>query len=161
MGYKCNKIYIGPAIKIKPKTRTVSENILSCSNSRCDNSFVALSTNFCAVCGMPVLACDVKREYTVSFHQFTQEEEYKKYAEDLFNPTHDNDGIWIPNRMTAQMSAFYGEIDERTITVSERFPENMESQLTIFSGIYDQMLTDMLAFGLEFETVYIIKTFGW
>ena len=163
MGYHCDNIYIGPAIRIKPQKKLMSVAIDSCSDDSCEKSRIPVQTKFCTECGSPVLPRAIQKSYAVSFHDFTPDPSgsYKKYEDDLFNPNYDKDGIWIPNRQVKDMCAFTGDIDERTITIGEKFPENKARQLTIFEGYYDQMFKDMREFGLVFETVYVIKTYGF
>jgi hypothetical protein len=110
-----------------------------------------------------VLPRRVDKPYAVSFRDFTGDPSgaYRKYEDDLFHPPYSEDDIWIPNRQMKDMCSFYGDIDERTITIGDKFPENKDRHLTIFEGYYDQMFKDMREFGLEFETLYVIKTYGY
>lgn len=162
MGYHCDKMYIGPAIKITPVKKLVPVELDACSDDSCVNSRVVQRTNFCAECGSPVLRRTIQKSREVSFHDFADKDgEYSEWYETLFHPPHDTDNIWLPNRKLDGLVAFAKTIDERTITVSDTFGENRQRQLESFKAHYADMFEDMREYGLTVEVFYVIKTYGY
>lgn len=162
MGYHCDNMYIGPAVKITPVKKLVPVELDACSNDECANSRLAQRTNFCSDCGSPVLPRTIMKSREVSFHDFSDKDgEYSDWYETLFRPPHDKDNIWLPNRKVQGLVAFSNTIDERTITVSDNFAENRARQLEFFKSHFAGMFEDMQEYGLTFEVFYVIKTYGF
>ena len=158
MGYHCDQMYIGPAIKVKGLKKDTRVKVDSCSNDDCPNSRKSMTVNFCNDCGSPVLTRHIKKITNVTVRDFMNE--HDEYEDFLFNPKN-SDSVWIPNGSEKEMQAFSDEIEDRTIIIGKNFPDNMVKQTALFNAEHAEMFDAMREYGLEFETIYVIKTFGY
>lgn len=162
MGYRCDQLHIGPAVKFNKVARTVKRSVETCTNPECKHhkSKRSITTKFCENCGSPVTTQVFDKEVTLSFYDFANETGAS--PDTFFHPPHDEDGIWLDNTNSQEEDSFYhGELEEETIEFPEDFFIKREVHLRRFNEKHAALFEAMRAFGLDFEVLYVLKSYGY
>lgn len=162
MGFHAS-LYIGPVVKLKKTLRATQESLYSCSNDACPESKKHGRSKFCAACGSPYVEKTKQVERPIRWNDFVYDDsgKYEQWEDVFFSPEFDKTGALIPNSNRKDGSYAYrnGVEEDFSITIGDKFPENMRSQLEVFKANYAEVLQDMHDFGLEFEIDYVIQLY--
>jgi hypothetical protein len=148
-------VYVGPAIRLSETLVTINVEMPTCSNDSCKNHGKRIGTQFCSMCGSPVLYFTKQEQHQGGLRLFVYDEsgKYEKYEDFMYQPEYTRFAI-LPNHSVEGLGKYHGDFDDSAVWMTDISTETQAAQIKVFEDHYAEMLKDMREFGLEFTVEY-------